>query len=126
MAYRGMKVATAIGAAALFAALLGPASWAAEPATDAAPQKVGGQSFEVDDAPDSPPLNYRSNEDERYDTPGQRNAEMSAEQYEKERQERQLREQKLLDSLPRSPAGGGRLNDNVGRSDEGFPSRPAY
>ncbi len=126
MVYRGMKAVTVVGAAALVAALLGTASWAAEPATDAAPQKADGQSFEVDDAPDSPPLNFRSNEDERYDTPGQRDAEMSAEQYEKERRERQLQEQKMLDNLNKMPAGGGRLNDNVGRSDEGFPSRPAY
>lgn len=126
MAYPGMKAATVIGAATLLAALLGSASWADEPATDAAPQQADGHSFEVDDAPDSPPLNFRSSEDERYDTPEQRDAEMGAELYEKERQERQLREQKLLDNLNKMPAGGGRLNDNVGKSDEGFPSRPAY
>lgn len=127
MTIRRIWAATALGAAAALTILAGSSALAEEAAeTDAAPQEATSGSYEIKDAPDSPPLNYRSSEDERYDTPEQRDAEMKAEQFEKERQARQLRDRKLLDSLNRKPAGVGRLNDNVGQSDEGFPSRPAY
>ncbi len=60
------------------------------------------KSYKVEDAKDSPPLNYRSNEDERYATPEQHDAEMYAEQYEKEKAEKELKDKALLDSMGRS------------------------
>jgi hypothetical protein len=46
----------------------------------------GSRIYELQDsATDTPPVNYRSNEDERYNNPTQHDAEMYAEQYERER-----------------------------------------
>lgn len=135
MTYRVTRPLTAVGAAALLAAMLDSASLAAEKtgapapeaaAEDAAPQKSGDQSYEIKDAPDSPPVNYRSNEDARYDTPEQRDAEMYAEQYEKKRQEELVRQKKMLDDVNKLQPGGGGLNSQLGGTDDGFPSRSTY
>jgi len=69
------------------------------------------QSFKVEDAADSPPVNYRSNEDERYDTPEQHDAEMYAEQYEKQQEEKALKDKALMDGMGRASPNGAINND---------------
>ena len=130
---------TAFGAAGFLAAslicapVMGAAALAAEPsapapAPDTSPTQetttttTGNQSYELKDDAESPPVNYRSGEDARYDTPGQRDAEMYAEQYEKQRREKQVKDRKLLDSLDTLKPGTGKYNG----ADEGFPSRSPY
>lgn len=69
------------------------------PAETTAPD--GSRVYELRDQEESPPVNYRSNEDARYDTQSQHDAEMYAEQYEKKRTEQRIRDKKLLDDLNR-------------------------
>ncbi|MDO8290258.1 MAG: hypothetical protein Q7T44_13665 [Parvibaculum sp.] len=88
-------------ATAIALALSGPVL--AEEAAKPAPTD---QHFEIHDSADSPPVNYRSNEDERYDTPEQRDAEMFAEQYEKEQAEKALKDKALLDGMGRASPNG--------------------
>ncbi len=122
----------AIGAAALLAAAMGTAAMAADAGgssqapENAAPQQSGDQSYEIHDAPDSPPVNYRSNEDKRYATPQQHDAEMYAEQYEQKRREEALRQKKLLDNMNRIQPRGGRLDGTSGGRDETYPSRSPF
>ncbi|MGV8995569.1 MAG: hypothetical protein ACOH12_01320 [Parvibaculaceae bacterium] len=75
------------------------------------------ESYKVEDAPDSPPVNYRSNEDERYNTPEQHDAEMYAEQYEKQKEEKALKDKALLDSMNRASP-----NDTL-NSAPGWPTK---
>ena len=55
--------------------------------------------YELSDPVDSPPVNYRSGYDAEYDTPDLHNAEMYAEEYERQQREEQLRRQQQLDKI---------------------------
>lgn len=100
-------------ATAIALALSGPVL--AEEAAEPAPAPATSKHFEIHDEADSPPVNYRSNEDERYDTPEQRDAEMFAEQYEKEQAEKALKDKELLDSMGRvSPSGDIKQQPSLG------------
>ena len=112
-------------AAALVFALSGPASAEDAGATPVAP---AGQSYEIHDGTDSPPVNYRSEQDERYDTPEQHDAEMFAEQYEKEQAEKAAKDRALLDGMNTLTSPGGSIGGggNFGANDAGFPSRAPY
>ena len=95
---KGMVVlGFALGAAlslAPFAAL------AQEAADEAVPAEQGGDvTYELSDPVDSPPVNYRSDFDEDYDTPELHDAEMYAEEYEKQREEEQIRNKEQLDRI---------------------------
>jgi hypothetical protein len=128
-AKRTVKVAAA---AALLAAMLGAPAWAGDdksttpPADETAAPPPANQTYELKDNADSPPVNYRSNEDERYNNPQQRDAEMYAEQYEQKRKEEQERQKRLLDNVNKLRPGGGRVNGSFGGTDDGFPSRSPY
>ena len=110
-------------AAALAFALSGPAS--AEDA-DTTPPAPSGQSFEIHDGADSPPVNYRSEQDERYDTPEQHDAEMFAEQYEKEKAAKAAKDRALIDGMNGLTTPGGAVGGSFGANDAGFPSRAPY
>ncbi len=111
-------------AAALAFALSGPA--AADEAADTTPPAPSGQSFEIHDPADTPPVNYRSEQDERYDTPEQRDAEMFAEQFEKEQAEKKAKDRALLDGMNSLTTPGGSIGGEFGANDAGFPSRAPY
>ena len=99
--------ATTMVCAAAFALTLSGAAMADE-ASDAA---SAAKSYKVEDAKDSPPVNYRSNEDERYATPEQHDAEMYAEQYEKEKAAKELKDKALLEGMGRASPNG-TINNN--------------
>ncbi|HEY4345684.1 MAG TPA: hypothetical protein VGN05_15150 [Parvibaculum sp.] len=110
-----------LAAAAIVALLASPVF-----ADELAPvTKTGDQSFEVHDPADTPPVNYRSEEDSRYDTAKQHDAEMYAEQYEQKRIEDQLEQKKLLNMNTLS-APGGPINSDLGANDAGFPAKAPY
>lgn len=111
-----------MGAAVLATMLAGPA-FAAEPAPAPAP---ADQTFEIHDPADTPPVNFRSGEDARYNTKRQHDAEMYAEEYEKKRQQEQLKQKKLLDNMNTLSAPGGPINPDLGARDAGFPPRAPY
>lgn len=117
------NIATSLAAAAFMALLVSPAL--ADPVEDT-PTIVGDQTYEIHDPADTPPVNYRSDEDARYDNPTQHDAEMYAEQYEQQRQERQIKEKKLLDNMNTLSAPGGPINHDLGANDAGFPARAPY
>ncbi|MDO8420731.1 MAG: hypothetical protein Q7S99_01090 [Parvibaculum sp.] len=112
-------------AAALAFALSGPVSAEDADTTTVAPS---GQTFEIHDGEDSPPVNYRSEQDERYDTPEQRDAEMFAEQFEKERAEKAAKDRALLDGMNTLTTPGGSIGGggSFGANDAGFPARAPY
>lgn len=124
-----------LAGAAFLATMLAAPAFAADPAPTAgtaAPETVtetttpGDQSFEIQDPADTPPVNYRSEQDERYDTPSQRDAEMYAEQYEKQKLEERQKEKKLLDNMNTLSAPGGPINSDLGANDAGFPPKAPY
>lgn len=117
-------IATSLAAAAIVVLLASPAL--AEPAADASAPNTGDQTYEIHDPADTPPVNYRSDQDTRYDNPTQHDAEMYAEQYEQQRRERQIKEQKLLDNMNTFSAPGGPINHDLGANDAGFPARAPY
>tara|TARA_R110000824_G_scaffold118960_15_gene272359 strand:+ start:52854 stop:53288 length:435 start_codon:yes stop_codon:yes gene_type:complete len=117
----GMTAMTAV--AALLWAFAGPAF--AEEATTA-PEIPAGHSYEIHDDADSPPVNYRSDQDEKYDTPEQHDAEMFAEEYERQREEKALKDKKMLDEMNTLTSPGGTLNGDLGAKDAGFPPRAPY
>jgi hypothetical protein len=93
---------------------------------DAGPPPIQ-HHFEIHDEANSPPVNFRSEQDERYNTPEQHDAEMFAEEYERQRDEKLQKERSLLDNMntvtsPESNSPGG----NLGANDAGFPPRPPY
>ena len=94
--------------------------------SEAAPQVPMGHHYEITDEPNTPPVNYRSEEDERYNTPEQHDAEMYAEEYEKKREEKQMEEQRMLEDMNTLTAPDGTLGGNLGARDAGFPPRAPY
>tara|TARA_R110000868_G_scaffold100968_10_gene277974 strand:+ start:401 stop:814 length:414 start_codon:yes stop_codon:yes gene_type:complete len=111
-------------AAALAFALSGSAL--ADEAAATTPVAPSGQSFEIHDGADSPPVNYRSEQDERYDTPEQHDAEMFAEQYEKEKAEKAAKDRALIDGMNSLTTPGGAIGGSFGANDAGFPARAPY
>ncbi len=118
------NIATSLAAAAVMALLVSPAL--ADPAEQAPVTNTGDQTYEIHDPADTPPVNYRSGEDARYDNKTQHDAEMYAEQYEQQRLERQIREKKMLDNMNTLSAPGGPINHDLGANDAGFPARAPY
>jgi hypothetical protein len=71
----------------------------AEEAEVAAPMPAGEIQYELADPVDSPPVNYRSGYDQEFDTPEQHDAEMYAEEYERRKQEEQIKAREQLDRI---------------------------
>ena len=94
--------------------------------SDAAPQVPAGHHYEITDEPNTPPVNFRSEEDERYNTPAQHDAEMYAEEYERKRKEKQMEEQRMLQDMNTLTSPDGTLGGNLGARDAGFPPRAPY
>ena len=112
---RGLVLAASLSAIALSLVLAGP-SHAQEKET--APN--GDTIYKVTDQPDTPPVNYRSEQDPEYDTKTQHDAEMYAEQYEKERRKKQQQDkeqlQRILDfSGGTGPSSVNPSGDSLGR-----------
>src|SRR5690606_12843424 len=92
---KGMGVlGLALGAALSFAPFAVMAEEPEEP-----PPADGGVHYELSDPEDSPPVNYRSDYDEEYDTEELHDAEMYAEEYEKQREEERIRNKEQLDRI---------------------------
>lgn len=71
-----------------------------------AQQADSSRVYELQDSnEDSPPLNFRSHEDDRYNTASQHDAEMYAEQYERERQLKEQQDMQRLKDLDGFAAG---------------------
>lgn len=85
-----------------------------------------GHSYEIHDEADTPPLNYRSDQDERYNTPAQHDAEMYAEEYERQRDEKRLKEKLMLDNMNTLTSPGGPMNSNMQSNDAGFSPKAPY
>jgi hypothetical protein len=111
------------GAMAFAFAWAGTAAAADDAVPAPAPQ---GDHFEIHDNADTPPVNYRSNEDARYDTQKQHDAEMYAEQYEQQRTDDELKQQKLIDGMNRLSPNGDRTLSGAGVTAAGFPSNRPY
>src|SRR5690554_620501 len=90
---------TAVRALALGLVLASaPLALQAEEAEGDAP--AGGDVYyELSDPVDSPPVNYRSIYDDAYDTPELHDAEMYAEEYERQRKEEAIRKRDQLDRI---------------------------
>ncbi|MBC7103541.1 MAG: hypothetical protein H5U13_10050 [Parvibaculum sp.] len=106
--FLGIALASALPLLAVSAAL------AEEPA--AAPS--GDIHYETADPVDSPPVNYRSDVEEEFDTPENRDAEMYAEEYERRQREEKIRKQEQLDRI-QDFTSGARTTDGV-TPDGGF------
>ncbi|MGB3810213.1 MAG: hypothetical protein WA943_08945 [Parvibaculum sp.] len=111
---------------AVVAIMLTGQALAAEPETTAAPAGAPDQSYEIHDPADTPPVNFRSGEDARYNTKRQHDAEMYAEEYEKKRAEKAFKERQLLDNMNKLSSPGGPINGDFGARDAGFPPRAPY
>lgn len=98
--YGRFSVGRIAGSLAL-AAILATAPFAAQAdeAADGAADAGGDIQYELSDPVDSPPVNYRSGYDEEYDTPELHDAEMYAEEYERRKQEEQIRAREQLDRI---------------------------
>lgn len=68
-------------------------------AEEPAPSPSGDVHYETADPVDSPPVNYRSGVEEKFDTPENRDAEMYAEEYEREQREEKIRNRERLDRI---------------------------
>jgi hypothetical protein len=62
--------------------------------------------YEVSDPEGSPPVNFRSDYDESYDTQENHDAEMYAEDYERRQREEKARQQEQLDKINEFTGGG--------------------
>jgi hypothetical protein len=113
----------AAGAMVFGLALAAAPAFADEAAPAPAPQ---GDHFEIHDNADTAPVNYRSNEDERYDTTKQHDAEMFAEQYEKKRADDAIKQQKMIDGMNRLSPNDDRTQSGAGVTGAGFPSNRPF
>lgn len=68
-------------------------------ANDPAPVESGDIHYETSDPVDSPPVNYRSDVDEEFDTDENHDAEMYAEEYERQQREEKMRNKDQLDRI---------------------------
>jgi len=124
-AQTGKLVFTLAGALLFVAALSSPLR-AADADNGAAPQVPPGQHYEITDEADTPPVNFRSQQDERYNTPAQHDAEMYAEEFERRRQEKLMKDQQMLQNMNGLTAPGGQLGGDLGARDAGFAPRAPY
>lgn len=93
-----VHLGTAVRALALGLVLASaPLALQAEEAEGDAP--AGDVYYELSDPVDSPPVNYRSIYDDAYDTPELHDAEMYAEEYERQRKEEAIRNRDQLDRI---------------------------
>ncbi|HEX7776689.1 MAG TPA: hypothetical protein VF449_09195 [Parvibaculum sp.] len=113
-----------VAGAIVFGLALATAPAFADDATPAPAQQ--GDHFEIHDNADTAPVNYRSNEDKRYDTAKQHDAEMFAEQYEKQRADDALKQQKLINGMNRLSPSDERTLGGAGVTDAGFPSNRPF
>ncbi|MEQ8281398.1 MAG: hypothetical protein RIC04_05340 [Parvibaculum sp.] len=91
----GFALARAGSLAALLV-MLAPLQVAAEePAT----VDDGAVHYETSDPVDSPPVNFRSDYDDAYDTQDNHDAEMYAEEYERRQREEKIRNREQLDKI---------------------------
>ncbi len=101
-------------------------AWAGAPALaeDATPPATERQPdhFEIHDNADTAPVNHRSNEDKRYDSQKQHDAEMFAEQYEQQRADEALKEKKMMDGMNRLSPSDDRAQSGAGVTGTGFPN----
>lgn len=67
--------------------------------TEGGAQPQGDVHYELSDPVGSPPVNYRSTYDDAYDTPELHDAEMYAEEYERQRKEEAIRNREQLDRI---------------------------
>lgn len=84
--------------AAGFALAVAAAPLGAEEADEAAPAAENGVIYELSDPADTPPVNYRSNLDEG-EASDLHDAEMYAEEYEKQKREEKIRNRDQLDRI---------------------------
>jgi len=68
-------------------------------AEEPAPAPSGDIHYETADPVGSPPVNYRSDVDETFDTPENHDAEMYAEEYERQQREEKIRNRERLDRI---------------------------
>ncbi|MFZ2468813.1 MAG: hypothetical protein WAW54_10520 [Parvibaculum sedimenti] len=111
----------ALGVASFATVLAASSAFAQDTAPSESAGQAGHKVYELKDEADSPPVNNRSDQDPRYDTKAQHDAEMYADQYKMRRQEEEARRQKLLNSGNKIAPGGQR-----GSVDDGFPPRSSY
>lgn len=89
------------GASVAFALMAAPLQ-----AEEDAPPPEGDTVYELPADPvDSPPVNYRSDVEEQYDTPELHDAEMYAEEYERQQREEKIRNRDQLDRIDNFSAG---------------------
>ena len=98
---KGFALAAAAAAMVLALALAAPSQ-----AQEKEKAANGDTIYKVTDEPGSPPVNYRSEQDPQYDTKKQHDAEMYAEQYEKERRRKQQEEKEQLQRILNFSGGG--------------------
>jgi hypothetical protein len=90
-----------------------PLALQAEEAEGDAP--AGGDVYyELSDPLDSPPVNYRSTYDDAYDTPELHDAEMYAEEYERQRKEEAIRNREQLDRINDFSSGAVTMDGVIG------------
>lgn len=95
---RGMKISAAAVLAFGLAVLPAAADEMSEQeVNEMAP--AGDIHYETADPVDSPPLNYRSSADEEFDTEENHDAEMYAEEYERQQREEKMRNKDQLDRI---------------------------
>jgi len=96
---RGMKISAAIAALAFGLAVLPAAAeeMSGQEVNEMAP--AGDIRYETADPVDSPPVNYRSDADEEFDTPENHDAEIYAEEYERQQREEKMRNRDQLDRI---------------------------
>lgn len=87
----------ALGIAALPAAPAAADEMADQEVNEMTP--AGDVHYETSDPIDSPPVNYRSDVDEEFATPETHDAEMYAEEYERQKREEKMRNKTQLDRI---------------------------
>ncbi|MDE1172087.1 MAG: hypothetical protein PW790_00140 [Parvibaculaceae bacterium] len=110
-----------MGAAVLVASLSAGLSVQAADAPAGSPAGVESPApgtYEVHDPLESPPVNKRSESDPRFNTKDQHDAEMYAEQYESQQQQKKLQQKQWLDQMDNL---GGRASHGIGTNMIGKP-----
>ncbi len=116
-----MKKHILMGAAVFAACLLTGLPVQAADAPASSPAGVESPepgTYEVHDPLESPPVNKRSESDPRFNTKDQHDAEMYAEQYENQQQQKKFQQKQWLDQMDNL---GGRASHGVGTNVIGKP-----